>query len=113
MSGGYAHLGRERLEELTMAPVALARVAEATSSQAAGRTASLAREVIGLLPWSGNLPAEDFAEMLVELHRAAVAWRRTGDLAELERLTAEWQATAEAYGNAGLLEQLARRDKTY
>jgi hypothetical protein len=96
-----------------MAPAALDRIAETTSSEAASHTADVAREVIALLPWSGNLPAEDFTEMLTEIREAALRWRDSRDVSDLERLVAEWEATAEAYANRGLLEQLAHLDRRY
>ena len=96
-----------------MAPAALDRVAETAGSEAAGHTADVVREVIGLLPWSASLPAEDFGEMLVELREAALIWQHTRDLSELERLTLEWKATAEAYRDGDFLRQLGRSDKNF
>ncbi len=96
-----------------MAPAVLERVAATTTSEAAYQTAEVARDIITSLPWSATLPADDFLEMLAELREAAIAWQRTGDQSPFQTLVDEWQATAEAYSNAGLMAQLARTDRTY
>lgn len=96
-----------------MPSATLDRIAETTSTDAAGQVADIVQQVIELLPWSASLPAQDFTEMMTELRQAALASRRTGVLSDIERAVADWQATAEAYRDRDFLEQLARRDKTF
>jgi hypothetical protein len=96
-----------------MAPALLDRVAETTSSDAARDVGDVVRRIIELLPWSAGLPVEDFHEMLVEMRESAIQYRRTGDYSAFKQLADEWEATAEAYGNAGLMQQLARTDRSY
>src|SRR5579884_1160628 len=89
----------------------LERVVETTGGQDAQVGIDIVEALIELLPWSRNLAAADFLAMAHELRGAAIRWRSSQDLTEFTELVADWEASAQASQNRGLMDQLADAGK--
>ncbi len=71
------------------------------------------QSIFASLPWASGLVAHEFVEMITELQPAIHARRQNGDSRPVVEILREWEATAEARQNLGLITSLAGKDRRY
>src|SRR4051812_25361742 len=95
----------------------LERIEEAASNgvtpEAIESIRALSDRLFEEAPWAAKLPPRDYVQMLLEILQASGVARQTGDNTELSQVVADWEATAEAYGDAQFQAAIADPDRRY